>query len=147
MGNPIQLHELPKSHPRRPPGVTLLVAFFLFGASMCTLAIVLLVFPDSPVNAVWRINPEARDAFTQMGHWAFLLMAVVGAACAATAWGLYLGRPWGRLLAIAVLAINLAGDLANVMIRHELRTLIGIPIAGWFIIYLLSRRARWWFER
>ena len=138
---------MPKPAPRRPLGVTLLTAFFLFGASMCALTIVLLVFPASRLNVVWRINPEARDAFTQMGRWAFLLMTVLGAACAATAVGLFRGRPWGRSLAVAVLALNLAGDLANAAIRHELRTLVGIPIAGWFILYLLGSRARGFFER
>jgi hypothetical protein len=35
--------------------------------------------------------------------------------------------------------VNLVGDLTNVFVRHDLKTLIGVPIAGAMIFYLVRR--------
>lgn len=59
----------------RPLGVTLLSAFFFFGTSMALLSLVALSFPDTFLESVWRLNPEARAAFHRMGEWSLLLMA------------------------------------------------------------------------
>jgi hypothetical protein len=67
-------------------------------------------------------------------------MASVSAACAFAAAGLWGVRRWGRRLAIAILATNLVGDLGNALIRGDPRTLIGLPIGGAMIAYLLSHR-------
>jgi hypothetical protein len=77
-----------------------------------------------------------------MGVWAVLLMAAVCAACALAARGLWLLEPWGRRLALGILAVNLAGDLGNAFLRGDLRTLIGLPIGGVLIGYLLSPRVK-----
>jgi hypothetical protein len=127
---------------RRPLGVSLLVAFFTFGASMALLAALTLVFPGSALDSLWRFNPEARVAFRGMGPLAIALMAVVSTACAVAAIGLAKLAPWGRALAIGVLTINLLGEASAALIRHDRRTLIGLPIGGAMIVYLLSKPAR-----
>ena len=125
----------------RPRGVTLLALFFAFGTTMCVLTLVLLIFPGSRLDVLWRLNPEARDAFAGIGVWAILLMTCVGAACAAAAVGLFRGATWGRTVAILVLACNLAGDVANAVLRQDYRALIGVPIGGLFIGYLVGKTA------
>lgn len=131
--------------PSRPRGVTLLALFFAFGTTMCALTLVLLVFPGSRLDVLWRINPQARAAFGSMGVWAILLMVCVGAACAAAAVGLFRGATWGRTVAILVLVCNLAGDVANAAFRHDYRALIGVPIGGLFIGYLVGKTASSYF--
>lgn len=86
---------------------------------------------------MWRVNPDGHEAFLKMGGYAYLLMIVVGTACAAAAVGLWKRREWGRRLAIGILLINLMGDTAGAVIRHDYRTLIGLPIGGAMIAYLL----------
>src|SRR5262245_21341279 len=113
---------------RRPLGITLLGVFFVFGATMCLLTIVLLLVPGSPLAFLWRLNPQARAAFTNMGPWAFILMTTVGSACGIAAAGLLRGKSWGLWLALAVLSTNLIADLANAFLRDDRRTLIGVPI-------------------
>jgi hypothetical protein len=120
--------------------VTVLVGFFAFGTTMCCLTIVLLTFPGTALDAAWRINPDAAIAFQQMGWAAIPLMAAVGTACAAAAIGLARRRKWGRRVAIAVLAVNLIGDVAGAIIRHDPRTLIGVPIGGAMILFLLRQK-------
>ena len=66
-------------------------------------------------------------------------MAVVGVACGLSAIGLAKNAEWGRRLAIGVLSVNLIGDSLNALFRHDARTLIGLPIGGLMILYLMKR--------
>jgi hypothetical protein len=45
-------------------------------------------------------------------------------------------------LAVGVLAANLVGDLLNAVVRGDRRTLVGLPIGGAMLAYLLRRRIR-----
>ncbi len=109
---------------------------------MCLLAIVLLVFPGTKLDSLWNLNPDARVAFQSLGSWAVLLMLTVGTGCALAAIGLWYGKLWGIRLALAILFINMIGDLVNVVIRHDYRSLIGVPIAGAMIFYLVHFSTR-----
>jgi uncharacterized membrane protein (DUF2068 family) len=117
-------------------------AFFAFGAMMCLLTIVLLVFPGTKLDSLWNLNPDARVAFQSLGSWSVLLMLAIGTGCALGAIGLWYGKLWGVLLAIAILFINIIGDLMNVVIRHDYRPLVGVPIAGVMVFYLARFMAR-----
>ena len=122
-----------------PIGLKLLALFFAFGACMCALTIGLLLFPGSALDSLWRLNPEAHAAFQWIGRLSILLMAIVGVVCALAAIGLARNAKWGRWLGILILAANLVGDLTNAFVRHDLRTLVGLPIAGTMIFYLARR--------
>ena len=112
--------------------------FFTFGASMCALTIFLLLLPGTPLDRLWRLNPEAQAAFHSLGWLSILLMALIGTACACSAIGLWRARAWGIRLALIILSINIAGDLFNALFRHDYRALIGLPIGG-TMIFLLAR--------
>jgi hypothetical protein len=127
---------------RRPLGVTLLVAFFVFGASMALFTLLMLLFRGSVLDSLWRLNPEARLGLQSIGRWAIVLMASVATACGLSAVGLAKLAQWGRMLAVAVLVVNLLGDVAGALIRGDPRTLIGVPIGGALILYLMSNRVK-----
>jgi hypothetical protein len=120
----------------------LLALFFGFGAFMCALTIVLLVFPSTGLDVAWRLNPQAHRSFQTLGPRSILLMAAVGSSCGAAAIGLFRGARWGRLLGLVILSANLIGDAANAILRHDYRPLIGIPIGGAMIVYLWSTTGR-----
>jgi hypothetical protein len=122
-----------------PIGMKLLAIFFAFGACMCALTIWLLLFPGGALNSLWQLNPEAYAAFERIRRLSILLMAIVGMACALAAIGLARNAKWARWVGILILALNLVGDLTNAFVRHDLRTLIGVPIAGAMIFYLARR--------
>jgi len=131
---------------RRPVGLTLLTAFFVFGALMAFLAFLGLLLSGGFLQLIWRLNPAAYRALTELGACGMLLMAVVAIACALAGIGLWIQTQWGRRLAVGMLAINLLGDVLNAVARGDLRTLIGIPIGGAMIFYLLRARTRAQFE-
>ena len=120
----------------------LLAAFFAFGAMMCALVLALLLFPGSPLDSVWRLNPEARLAFRSLGNWSFLLMLTVGTACLFAAIGLWRGAVWGTRVALTILSINIIGDIVNALFRHDYRALIGLPV-GAAMIFFLVRKGGW----
>lgn len=128
------------SQQRVPLGIKLLSAFFAFGAGACLLTIVALLSPGGALDPIWRLNPEAHAEFQKIGRLSILLMFVVGLACASAAIGLARRARWGRPLALGILIVNLIGDLLNAFARHDLRTLIGLPIGGAMIVYLLIAR-------
>ena len=129
------------TQPSRPPGITALSFFFLFGTVMSGLAAVTLLFPGSVLEPLWRLNPRARDGFAAMGSWAVLLMVLVCVACGMAALGLQRCKRWGYWMALFILTINLAGDTANAVLAHDLRTLVGLPMGGAMIVYLLTKRS------
>jgi hypothetical protein len=117
-------------------------AFFAFGATMCLLTVMLLVFPGTKLDSLWSLNPDAHVAFQSVGGWSILLMLAVGTGCALTAIGLWRGTLWGIRLGLAILLVNIIGDLVNVVTRHDFRPLVGLPIAGAMIFYLARGATR-----
>jgi hypothetical protein len=130
------------SESKRPVGITLLSLFFVFGALMSGLAFVLLMFPGIPFDFAWRLNPGAHIALSALGWRALLLMSATSLACATAALGLWRCRRWGLWTAVAILVINLMGDTGNSLLLGDKRALIGLPIGGLLVWYLLSQRGR-----
>ena len=125
---------------RWPAGMKVLVVFFAFGATACAVTVAALLTPGGTLDIVWRLNPEAHLGFQKIGTaLSVLLMFVVGTACAWAAVGLARQKEWGRRLAIGILALNLIGDSIGAVVRHDPRTLIGLPIGGAMIAYLWKR--------
>jgi hypothetical protein len=127
----------------RSVGTTLLTTFFVVGALICLVTTLALAFPGSFLEPIWRLKPEARLQFLQIGRGlSIALMMIVGSACGLSAIGLARNAEWGRRLALAVLMINLIGDSLNALLRHDAKTLIGVPIGALLIWYLLSKKFR-----
>jgi len=125
----------------RPAGVTAISLFFVFGTVMSGLAGTMLLFPGSALDELWRVNPHAREGFTAIGAWAILLMGVVCVACATAAIGLWRCARWGYFTALIILVINLTGDSLNAVMLHDWRTLIGLPVGGLMIWFLVKNRS------
>ena len=126
---------------RRSLGTILLIIFFAAGALICLVTMLALAFPGSFLESIWQLKPEARVQFLEIGRGAAIaVMAVVGVACGSAAIGLARNAEWGRRLAIALLAVNLIGDSLIALLRHDPKTLIGLPIGGLMIWYLSRAR-------
>jgi hypothetical protein len=127
--------------PNRPPGITALGLFFLFGTVMSGLAAAMLMFPRSVLEPLWQLNSRAHEGFAAMGLWAVLLMVAVCVACATAALGLRRCKRWGYWMALAILSINIGGDTIHAVVAHDWRTLVGLPIGGALVVYLVTKRS------
>lgn len=124
----------------RPAGLTFLAVFFAFGVTMSSLSALLLMFPGTPLDVVWRLNPPAQQGFSRLGFLGLVLMLVVSVACGVAALGIWRLRVWGFIAGLILLLGNAAGDLTNAFVFHDARTLIGIPIAAAMAAYLFAQR-------
>jgi hypothetical protein len=125
----------------RSIGTVLLIIFFAAGALICFIILLALAFPGNFLESIWRLKPEARVQFHEIGRGiSIALMATVGSACGMAAIGLARNAEWGRRLAIGILVVNLIGDSLNAWLRHDPKTLLGLPIGGLIIWYLFRAR-------
>jgi hypothetical protein len=122
--------------------VIVLSFFFVFGATMSGLTFLMLLLSGSALDVLWRLNPRAHEGLSVMGWPALLLMGTVSLACITAAIGLWRCTRWGLWTALAILALNLLGDSANVLFTGDKRALIGLPIGGVMIWYLIENRRR-----
>jgi hypothetical protein len=126
---------------RRSLGTVVLIIFFAAGALICLVTMLALAFPESCLKSIWRLKPEARNQFEEIGRGvSIVLMAAIGIACGLAAVGLAQAAKWGRWLAIGILTANLIGDSVNALLRHDPKTLIGLPIGGLMIWYLVKKK-------
>jgi lysylphosphatidylglycerol synthetase-like protein (DUF2156 family) len=130
-------HELPTSTSGNYGDKSILQ----FGALMCCLTATMLLFPGGVLEPLRRLNPCAQQGFTRLGTWAILLMVIVGAACAVAAFGLWRCTRLGYRAAIAILSLNLIGDLANALILRHWSAVISLPTGGAMMWYLVRTDA------
>jgi hypothetical protein len=119
-------------------GLTALTLFFVFGAMASGTAAITLLFPRTPLDFVWGVNLRGHAGLLALGIAGPALMAAVCAACAFAAHGIRIRAAWGRGLAVTILVVNLIGDTFSAWILGDPRTLIGLPIGGLLIAFLLS---------
>ena len=100
-----------------------------------------LVFPGSDLESIWRLKPEVQTQFQTIGRGvSAALMAIVATGCGFAAVGLARNTEWGRRLAIGILTINLIGDSLNALFMRDAKTLIGLPIGGLMILFLVRTK-------
>ena len=136
---------MPVSQRKRPIFITALGVFFIFGFLMSLIAAISLIFPGNFLESMWGLNPRAHESFRRIGIFAILLLLPVSAACLIAGIGFLRLRRWGYWLGIALLVVNLAGDIINVIVGIEKRAIIGIPIALVLILALLRNNVRKFF--
>jgi hypothetical protein len=125
----------------RSVGRILIVIFFAAGALISLVVLLALVFPGSDLEWIWRLKPEAQMRFQAIGRGVSVtLMAAVAATCVLAAVGLARNTEWGHRLAISVLLINLIGDSLNALFMRDTKTLIGLPIGGLTIVFLVMTK-------
>ena len=128
------------SSAQRRAGITAVSLFFSFGALMCCLTAAMLLLPGSLLEPLWKLNPSAQQGFSRLGVWSTLLMLIVGATCAVAAFGLWRCTLLGDRTAVALLSVSIVGDLTNALFMRHWWSLIGLPIGGAMIWYLVGKR-------
>lgn len=122
------------SDERRPPGITALSMFFVFGAIVTGVMAALVLFPGDVET------PATQSASPIMITIGLLLMIAACVACIAAAIGLWRCALWGMWTALVILCANILSDITDLITTHDWRTLIGLPLSGLLIWYLWSKK-------
>jgi hypothetical protein len=128
---------------RRPFEAAVMAIVLMAAAAIAVVVAVSLFVPGMKLDAMWRLNPRAAETMRPMGRWLGAALAGVGLVAAVAGLGLWGGRRWGWGVAVALFAVNGAGDLVSMAVTRDwIRSGIGVVAAVVFLAVLLSGRVR-----
>jgi hypothetical protein len=117
--------------------------FLVFATLMAAFIGTVLLFPGKLLDSLWRLNPEARTAFQNMGNLSSLLLFVVGGVAGGAAVGIHRRQKWGWWLAVLLFSVNAVGDLFSLLVSGRiLQGAAGVVISSFFLFYLMQSRVR-----
>ena len=116
----------------------LLGVFFALATLIPVSVSTALYFPGSAAEVVWKAYEARRAMLMPYRVWLAPGFFALAAVMAAASLGCFSRRSWGRHLAIAIFAVNGAGDVVQLFIGHVLEGTIGVTAAG-LLIYWLTR--------
>jgi hypothetical protein len=123
-------------------GFTAMGIFLFFAAVMASLAATTLLWQGTALDRIWALNPTAYKQLAPMGDIVGILFLVLGAALVAAGIGWFRRRLWGWRLAVAIIFIQVLGDVVNWVRGDWLRGGTGVIIAGALLLFLLQSRIR-----
>jgi hypothetical protein len=114
---------------------------------MASLAGTTLVWPGTAISKIWALNGAAYRQLAPFGWRVGILFLLLSAALVAAGVGWFRRSLWGWKLAILIIAIQVTGDLVNLLRGDLVRGGTGTVIAGALFLYLLRRNVRAAFEK
>ncbi len=126
----------------KPTGLVAIGLFLFFGAAMASLAATTLLWRGTVLDRVWTLNQAAYRQLSSLGTKVGLLFVLLSTALLMSGIGWFRHRRWGWRLAVAIIAIQLLGDIFNIARGDPLRGATGVIIARALLLYLLSPRIR-----
>lgn len=132
--------------PGRPRGFVPIGVFFVFGATMAAYAAVTLLKPGTLLDTLWALNKHGHEQLAGLGRIAALPFSILSVALCCTAVGWFRRRYWGWVLGTSIIAINMAGDIVNLVIGEHLKGVAGVVIAGLLLTYMTRRSVRNYFQ-
>lgn len=123
-------------------GVVLFGWFLAAAAVVAAFAAASIVWPHGLLAAMWAAKASAYATLRHMKAVAGPALVVVAVALGASALGWSRRRGWAWGVAVGVLALNLAGDLATAVLARQWAQLAGGVVEGALLVWLLSRPVR-----
>ena len=131
---------------QRPRGFVPIGAFFVFGATMASYAVVTLLFPGTFLDALWVLNKRGHEGLAALGALAAVPFLILSPTLALAALGWFRRRRWGWVLGVTIIGINMAGDLSQIVFGERLKGAVGVVIAGMLLVYMTRRGVRNYFQ-
>jgi hypothetical protein len=113
--------------------------------TMAAYASITLAFPGTALDALWALNKRGHEGLVQLGRIAAVPFGLLSVALACAAVGWFRRRRWGWILGVAIIGINMAGDMGQLVIGEGLTGVVGVVIAGVLLFYLMTPGVRKYF--
>ena len=123
-------------------GVVLFGIFLFFGAAMAALAGTTLSWRGTILDGAWRLNPNGYRQLATLGRSVGIPFFLLSGLMVIAGIGWFRRRRWGWKLAVAIIAVQLLGDLVNFLRGDFIRGGIGTIIAGALLLYLFSENIK-----
>jgi len=122
--------------------MTAVGVFLFFGATMASIAGTTLTWPGTVLDRLWVLNPTAHKQLASLAKPAGILFLLLAAVLAMAGTGWFKHRLWGWRLAVAVIAVQVLGDLVSFFRGDYWRGGVGLSIASALLFYLLRPAVR-----
>lgn len=126
----------------RPAGFIPLGIFFFFAATMAGYAAVTLLFPGTILDRAWTLNQTGHFQLLLFGRIIALPFAIFAVISLFTGIGWLKRRRWAWIVGVSMIALNLAGDLANMVFGEFWKGAGGVTIAGLLLVYMTRSKVR-----
>ena len=133
--------------PPRPPGFVPIGVFFVFGAIMSAYAAITLLVPGTFLDALWVLNKQGHQGLAGLGQLAALPFGILSPMLCLAAVGWFRRRYWGWVLGVTIIAINMAGDVGQLVFGERWKGAVGVAIAGLLFFYMTRVGVRNHFRR
>src|SRR5215469_4893448 len=97
---------------------------------MAGLAATTFLWPGTFLDRAWGLNPIAYQQLAPLGSKIGVLFLLLSSALVVSGIGWFGRRLWGWRLAVAIIAIQVLGDVINLVRGDWLRGGVGVVIAG-----------------
>ena len=138
MGDDVQLPASGST----PSGFTAIGVFLYAAAAIATFAATTLLWPGTPLDRAWRLNPTAYRQIAPLKSAFGIMFLLLAAALISAGIGWFRRRLWGWRVTLLIFATQLLGDAVNCIRGDWLRGVTGVVIAGALLLFLLRRRIR-----
>lgn len=109
---------------------------------MAALAGTTLVWRGTLLDRLWTLNAPAYEQLAPLGRTIGAPFLIFGVILLITAMGWLRRRRWGWYVGVAIIVIQLAGDLMNLFLGQLVRGGVGVIIAGLLLVYMLRPQMR-----
>jgi hypothetical protein len=124
-----------------PRGITAMGVFPFFGAAMAGLSGITLVWPGTALDQARVLNPLAHRELAPHGWMVGIPFLLLGATLFTAGVG-WFRRLWGWRLAVALIAVQVLGNIVNLFLGRVAEGATGLVIAGALLGYLLLPRVK-----
>jgi hypothetical protein len=121
--------------------------FFAFGATMSAYAAVTLLKPGTFLDALWVLNKQGHEGLAGLGRWTAIPFVILSPMLCLAAVGWFRRRYWGWVLGVAIIAINMAGDVGQLVFGEPWKGAVGVAVAGLLLFYMTRSGVRSYLRR
>ena len=112
---------------------------------MAAYAGITLLYPGTPLDSLWALNKRGHEGLSAFGRLAAIPFVILSPVLALAALGWFRRRHWAWLLGTAIIAVNMAGDVAQIFLGRRWEGATGVIIAGMLLAYMTRRPVRSYF--